>query len=398
MRIINPQKIQKADLVVGIPSYNEAENIGFVVEQVCLGLKKYFPEKISVVINVDNNSTDGTQEAFLKAQGEIPKIYISTEKNKKGKGYNLHNLFLMLKKLQAKVGLVLDADLKSIQPIWIKKMATPIFNGYHYTAPYYFRFKNDATITNHLAYPLMYGLLGWDIRQPIGGDFAFSDQMVDIWLKQKWSKTTYKFGVDIFMSLNAFFAEMKTCQVNLGTKIHRLSNPRLGPMFVQVAETLFEVILKHRAKIKAKPEIKKELIFSGEKIPALPNNQIDSQLFKKAFLAHFNFNPDLLKSIVSQSTAQKLAKIYQTKQGTIDLDLWTKIVYDFLYAYEKQKDSSLFEILRCFYFGRVASFFEQTNHLNLIETEKEIVKQAQYFFAKRDYFLKTLQQAQGKNK
>ena len=35
--------INSLDLAVGIPSYNEAENIEFVVRQVAAGLERYFP-------------------------------------------------------------------------------------------------------------------------------------------------------------------------------------------------------------------------------------------------------------------------------------------------------------------------------------------------------------------
>ena len=85
---INKEKIKQADIIVGIPSYNEADNIAFVAEQASLGLKKYFPKLKAVIINVDNNSEDGTKEAFLNAKTKVPKIYISTPKGITGKGNN----------------------------------------------------------------------------------------------------------------------------------------------------------------------------------------------------------------------------------------------------------------------------------------------------------------------
>ena len=59
----NPDGINKADIVVGIPSYNEAPNIAFPTEQAALGLKKYFGHMTAVLINSDNNSPDKTAEA-----------------------------------------------------------------------------------------------------------------------------------------------------------------------------------------------------------------------------------------------------------------------------------------------------------------------------------------------
>ena len=96
---VNQAKIKKADIVVGIPSYDEAENIAFVAEQASIGLKKYFPKYKSVIINVDNNSGDGTKRAFLEANTKVPKIYISTPPKVTGKGNNFHNLFKERKNL-----------------------------------------------------------------------------------------------------------------------------------------------------------------------------------------------------------------------------------------------------------------------------------------------------------
>ena len=41
--IENPTKRTSADIVVGIPSYNEADSIYFPVEQASKGLNIYFP-------------------------------------------------------------------------------------------------------------------------------------------------------------------------------------------------------------------------------------------------------------------------------------------------------------------------------------------------------------------
>ena len=41
-KIINPDKIKEAEIVVGIPSLNEADNISFVVKQADKGLIRNF--------------------------------------------------------------------------------------------------------------------------------------------------------------------------------------------------------------------------------------------------------------------------------------------------------------------------------------------------------------------
>ena len=39
---INPCKVKEAEIVVGLASFNEEDNIAYPTEQVSIGLKKYF--------------------------------------------------------------------------------------------------------------------------------------------------------------------------------------------------------------------------------------------------------------------------------------------------------------------------------------------------------------------
>mgnify|MGYP001100843622 CR=1 FL=1 len=83
---VNPSKIDKAELVVGVLSYNEADTISHAARQADEGLALYFPDVRGVVIDSDNNSADHTKEAFLKTATRVPKIYISTAPGLQGKG------------------------------------------------------------------------------------------------------------------------------------------------------------------------------------------------------------------------------------------------------------------------------------------------------------------------
>jgi len=57
----NPEQITKADFVVAIPSYNEADSIALPVKQADKGIGSYFKDMNSVIVNCDNNSSDGTK-------------------------------------------------------------------------------------------------------------------------------------------------------------------------------------------------------------------------------------------------------------------------------------------------------------------------------------------------
>ena len=207
-------------------------------------MKEYYPGKRNIIVNVDNNSPDNTKDAFLNAKTKIEKKYISTNEGVVGKGNNILNLLKFSSQVDAEIIIVVDADLRSISKEWIGYLGQPVEEGYDYVIPFYSRHQFDATITNHICYPLIYSLFSMDLRQPIGGEFAFSSKMMRYWLKQTWQESAKQYGIDIFMTLHALLGGFKICQSGLGTKIHKASAPKIGIMFDQVVETLLTLLLQ----------------------------------------------------------------------------------------------------------------------------------------------------------
>ena len=123
----NPVGVTQADIIVGIPSDNEASSISVPTQQADKGLSKDDGEHSAVIINCDNDSPDNTRRAFMQTATKTPKVYLSTEEGSKGKGNNLRNLFSKAVELAAKAVIVVDADLRSITPLWIRNLGEPLF-------------------------------------------------------------------------------------------------------------------------------------------------------------------------------------------------------------------------------------------------------------------------------
>jgi len=387
--LIQDPKVKKAEIIVGIPSYNEADNIDWVVKQVSQGLQKHFPRKSAVIINVDNNSKDGTKEAFLKAKSSVPKVYLSTRPGVKGKGNNFHNLFKFIKEHSCPINIVVDADLKSITPDWIRKLGRPIKKGYDFVAPFYNRNKRDALITNHFCHPLIYALLGRNISQPIGGDFAFSLEMVEHWLSKKWSKDVYQFGIDIFMTTEAIFNNFKICQAYLGRKVHKPSQLKLDSMFVQVATTLFEQLIINKRFWENK-KVKRIKTFYRDEFKKPQPLSFELQRFKDVCRLGFKADEEILKKVLTPANYKRLKGHYRLKRNGIDADFWSKIVYDFLYAYENfNNKKKLIETLEVVAFCRFFYYARLVERMNSGKAEKEIINQARVFRENKNYLLKT---------
>ncbi len=403
--IENPLNGVPVDLVVGIPSFNEADSIGFVVEQVAQGLREFSPHLNTAIINVDNFSEDGTKQAFLAAEsGDIPKVYLSTPQGVKGKGNNFYNLFLYLSSYQPKVVVVVDADLLSIRPDWAHRLAQPIINGSDFVTPIYTRNEYDGTITNHLCYPLIYGLLGKNIRQPIGGEFAFSNRMMNHWRLLEWGKNAHQYGVDIFLTAEALLGGFEIAQVVLGSKVHKPSAPKLGEMFLQVVDTLFTRLLDSKDDW--------EKVATGIETPPVhrctkhldpPQGlSIDYKGLKRQASQEFDATRDLVLEILPCKLAKQMLEMFQAQRFRVSSSMWAKIVCYFLCAYDQAEDQSrrmeVVGALKSLYFARVVSFIWATLELDYVESEKRILRQAQIFRSHRSAMIKEISSTMNYNR
>ncbi len=386
--------MNNVDIIIGIPSLNEADNIAYVAEQVALGLKRYYPSKTALIINVDNESADGTKDAFLNAETcNIQKKYISTGKDLVGKGNNMRNLFLEVEKRNAKIVVVVDADLKSINPEWVKTLATPILEGYDYVTPIYSRNEYDGTITNHITYPLIYSLFKADIRQPIGGDFAFSTRMAKYWLGMQWEMETRQYGIDIFMTTSALLNGFKVCQVVLGSKVHKPSAPKLGPMFTQVVNTIFSNISNFKGTWMNGENGKDCPIFGQIDFKDPQGLPVDYKALKKQSIEGFLTMDKFIVNILSPDNYNVLKRMYNAKKWDISSRLWVKVLYDFIFAYETSENrKDIVEALKPLYFARASSFYRQTLDMSHEESEAEIVSQAKEFKKSKNYLAERFEQ------
>lgn len=393
----NPNNITSADIIVGIPSFNEAENIALPTDVASRGLLEYFPNKKSVIINVDNNSPDNTHKVFMNTPTKVPKIYISTPPKVKGKGNNFKNLFRAAVELNAKAVVVVDADLKSITPEWIRYLGEPLMGRIDYVTPIYVRHKYDGTITNHIAYPLLRTLFGLRVRQPIGGDFGFSGKLARAFLAEKlWSDKISHFGIDIWMTTIAIARHFNVCQAFLGTpKVHKPKDPAadLSSMFIQVVSTMFDLMIEFEYLWKYISESRPSSIYGFglgvvEKPPAV---DVNTEVLLKSFRDGFEKYADIYEQVVPLPEMNEISK-YRDKsidQFYYQSNLWARILFNFAIAYRNNEidRKKLLEALIPFYHSRVLAYVNKTKTLETRESEEYLENINRVFEAEKYYLI-----------
>lgn len=397
MIVDNPKNVRTADIVVGIPSLNEAENIAIPTDAVGRGLEEFFPDLDGVIVNVDNHSTDGTREAFFATPTSAPKIYVSTPEGVLGKGNNLRNVFRATVELGARAAIVVDADLKSITPSWVRYLAEPVLDGFDYVSPLYVRHKYDGTITNHIAYPLVRSLFGLRVRQPIGGDFGFSGKLACAWLGERsWTENVSKFGIDIWMTSIAITRHFNVCQAFMGTpKGHALKDPAsdLTPMFTEVVSTLFDMIREFEYFWRDVKESRPSSVFGfglgvGDQVAPI---EIDRGKLLESFSAGFESHGAVWEDVLSPVVLREVEQIATSADADhfhYPTSIWARILYDFAVANRNAEieQDRLVAAMVPFYHSRILSFVNRTLEMDTRRAE-EYLENITRTFQREKYYL-----------
>jgi hypothetical protein len=422
-------RLDHADIMVGIPSFKNATTIGYVVRAAQAGLVQYFPDLRPVVVNSDAGSPDGTQRVVVETEPPeyIERILLVRPTNRLarvsltypevegtgGKGAALRTIFEIAAALEVQALVVVDSDLRSIAPEWIELLAGPILKGgYDYVAPLYARHKHDGTITITVTYPLTRALYGLRIRQPIGGDFGVSGDLVRHYLKAAdWTPEVSRFGIDIWMTTEAVTGGFAVCQTRLGAKVHDPKDPGadLGPMFRQVVSTILRLAVRNSARWKKVSGSHDIPAYGFERVTDPPPLEVNVlrllSEFHSASLAMEATWREMLAPATADAVMHLAGQAGHTAEevrSRLELDLpgsstpttlamadaangfafpddtWARVLYDLIVTAREHPErvDGFVAALVPIYFGRVASFVVENRDLTTERAEDHVERQA----------------------
>lgn len=396
------EAVGDAEIVVGIPSYNNETTIGHVVRAAEYGLAKYFPKMKAVILNADGGSKDRTQQVvretsvyhaydtLLIKQPVHPSVHISGKyEGIPGKGSAFRAFFEATELLGAKCLVVLDSDLRSITPEWIELLAGPVLlKGYDLVTPHYARHKYDGTITNNVVYPLVRSLYGKRIRQPIGGDFGLSRELVtNLLTKNVWETDVARFGIDIFTTVSAVNDGFEVCESFLGAKVHDPKDPATGlsDMFQQVVGTLF-MLAGQTAGTWQEVSGSRPLPCFGFKSEIAPVAvEVSVQRMVERFQEGVVRFEDKWASMLRPEEMDGIRHAGEMAADAFrfPMDLWSRTLYTYLATAPGADDPGPYqehvESLVPLYMARTASFVLETQDMRTAEAEKVVEEQGNRF-------------------
>jgi glycosyltransferase involved in cell wall biosynthesis len=395
------EEIETADILMGIPCYNNEKTITHVVQMVTHGLATHYKNRRSVILIADGGSTDDTREAAKEFQIKPwQEKIVSIYRGPAGKGTALRSLFEAANRLDVRACGMVDSDLRSITADWVKHLLDPVLEkGYQFVSPVYVRHKHDGTITNNIVYNLTRALYGKRIRQPIGGDFAISRDVAKFYSEQKvWDTDVARFGIDIWMTTSAITQGFRICQSNLGVKIHDAKDPgqHLGPMFRQVLSALFSLMERYESywkKIQGSEPLD-TFGFEGYVEPEPVNVNLEGLI--EHFKTGYQQFSALWKEVFCEDCFNQIRNTAQmdSSQFYFPTDSWVRILYELAATFHgwQVNRTKLLDLMTPLYFARVASFVRQSWEMSSREAEALVEEQAQKFEDQKEYLVQVWDQ------
>lgn len=403
------QEVGNVDILVGIPSYNNARTIGHVVRAVQAGLAKYFPQARSVLVNSDGGSQDGTREIVWQAQIEDPHAVLLVSHplfpvhkiitpyfGIPGKGSAFRTIFQIAETLGIRACAVVDSDLRSITPEWIQLLLEPVYAGKaDYVSPLYLRHKYDGTITNSIVHPLTRALYGKRIRQPIGGEFGFSGELASLYLsKDVWESEVARYGIDIWMTTTALCEGYRVCQAFLGAKIHDAKDPGsdLSAMLVQVVGSVFSLMETYHPVWSEVQGSEAVPTFGFQYAVGLEPIKVNLERMQAIFHQGCKDLLPIWEQILRPETARWLLSVEAGPTGRdfrFPAELWVRVIYDFALADHRRviHREHLLKSLIPLYLGRTASFVLETEESTALEVEELLEGLCQTFEQLKPYLI-----------
>src|SRR5579864_858740 len=383
--------VGEVDILVGLPTHNNAKTVGSVVTTIRSGILRGFPRERAVIINADGGSRDGTPELVTGVSIDDARpasnLYalrtlhsISTKYDGgAGSGAALRTILAAAELLRAKACLVMSPEAAHLQPDWISNLLRPIYrDGFDLVAPTYRRHKFDGLLTTNLLYPVVRALYGARIREAYMPEFGFSGRLGSQFLGQNgWHDGNGQAGVELRMTLAAITGGYRICQSFLGEKEHvERRGSDLIPALRQTVGVLFSA-LETDFPVWSKVTGSKPIPTTGsEQELQLDPIRVNRKRLREMFSTGVAELQSVFQSILSPPTLAELQRIARLGEEEFyyPAELWVRTVYEFAASYQKSVISRdhIIQALAPLFRGRVFTFLVENRNAPAIEVENNI--------------------------
>jgi hypothetical protein len=370
--------VGQVDILVGVPTFNNAATVEAVVRSLHVGLAEHFPRERTALVNPDGGSDDGTVDLVRDApmaREEIrgsPGLRTTHRVSARhtglpGSGAGARVVFAAADLLQARTVVLFDADVANPSPDWVADLARPVQrNEADLVLPIHPRHRFDGPLLTQLVRPLLGTAYARRLACSLTGPFACSGRFAaHLAAHGVWDSDLARPALDVWWLANALADDLRVQQAHLGpcTFAPRAGNPGLPELFEQVVGTAFTCLDRHAAVWTARTEPADLTVIGQPREPAGPERIVDPAPLAERFRSGLRDLTPLLRDILTPGTLEGLqAAAASGEQPPRILDpLWVTTVYEFAASAHRavMNRNHLAQALVPLYLGRTASYFAE---------------------------------------
>ena len=405
--------VQRVDLLVALPSFNQSSTIGLVIKAILDGLQSSLADASVLIINADVGSRDGTPAIVKQAVGGLyPLAYVQPlGEGRSSTPYALNRMsysgmpgreeafqcfFAMTERLQAKACVVIDTDIRSVTAEWVHLLAQPVLEkGADFVAPVFRRLRYEGSLTNNLIAPLTRSLYGKRVACQVGGGYGFSQKLASFYLQNDflWQGDAARFAVDSWLTTVAVAEGYQVWQARLGTHIRdsKASAPDVSMSLAQAVGASYHFMERYQdvwekqSGSSAVQEVGQAMKAEVEPAPI----QVDRMM--KGFRQGLRDLLPIWEVILAPETLAGVLALglREDDEFRFPLSLWVPTVYDFAIAYHENviHREHLLKSLMPLYLGRTASLILETRRGNPDEAQHVVEEGCQTFETMKPYLV-----------
>lgn len=389
--------VGEVDLLVAIPSYNNAATIGHTVQAIEESLQQNFIRERAVILNVDGRSQDATREEFLrcaepmsagqKGRTSLRTVHrISSEyATSPSSGMALRSAIAAADLLRAKACAVVSPGTTNVTASWVANLLRPVFREqFDFVAPLYSRSRFSGLLARDLLYPMSRAVFGRRVREVYADEWGFSGRLASKCLEQNvWKEGAVRARPEGWMAITAICQDFRCCQNFLGPKLAPAAGtgPDLVDAIRQTVGNLFWCMEMNQAQWMGRtgslavPTFGPEHELSEDGVPANPEKIFE--LFRSGVN---ELEPILSRILSADTNAQiKAISLLDAERFRYSPELWVRTLYEFAGSYHREvlNRDHLVQALVPLYRGRLySSVLEHVNaSAEMIEKDSEMVSQ-----------------------
>ncbi len=398
--------VGEVDILVGLPTHNNAKTVGPIVQSIQAGILRDFPRERAAIINADGGSRDGTPELVtgisiddvrrtanlytLRTLHSISTQYASSPAS----GVALRTILSAAELLRAKACVLISPESTNIKPEWLAKLLRPIYNeGFDLVTPTYRRHKFEGLLITNLLYPMIRALYGTRIREPYAAELGFSGRLGGQFLGQNnWDDGTGQTGLELRLTLAAITGGCRICQSFLGEKDHvERRAADLIPALRQTVGTLFSALEADFPVWSAVAGSQPVPSNGPESEVGLEPLRINRKRLREMFSTGVAELASVFQSILSPSTLAELQRIAGLDEDDLryPAELWVRTVYEFAVSYQKSviNRDHIIQALAPLFRGRAYTFLVENRDTSTNDVEKNIESLCLEFERLKPYLL-----------